>query len=77
VWAFVIGLVLGAVLYSAKAAAEEAQGTFSAKDQAGNLIRITLEPCAEAIGWLSLRRAEMRYEGVDYEACWFALGGTS
>lgn len=71
-WALVIGLVLGAVFYSSMAAAQ----TYSAKDPRGNIVRITDEPCPEAPAWLNLRRAEMRYEGIDYIACWFALGAT-
>lgn len=75
-WAIVVGLALAAALYSAKVAAEEAGTTYSivGRPKPGDLIRLTLEPCQDAPAWLNLRRAEMRYEGIDYVACWFALG---
>jgi hypothetical protein len=38
-------------------------------------VRLTLEPCEGAPAWLGLRKAEMRYEGVDYLACWREVGG--
>lgn len=76
VWAVIFGLAIGAALYSAKAAAEGAVTTYSTTDGSGNTVRLTLEPCPDAPGWLTLRRAEMRYEGVDYAACWVALGQT-
>lgn len=74
VWALVIGLAIAAALYSARAAAEETKATFSSTDGSGNLVRIFDEPCAETPSWLQMRRAEMRYEGIDYFACWFAIG---
>lgn len=39
----------------------------------GNTVRLFDEPCATSTGWLKLKRAEMRFEGKLYAACWVVL----
>ena len=38
-----------------------------------NTVRLFDEPCATSTGWLKLKRAEMRFEGKLYAACWVVL----
>ena len=47
-----------------------------AHDQQGNYIRITDDPCPTAIGWLKMKKAEFRYEGKLFEACWMLARDT-
>ena len=38
-----------------------------------NTVRLFDEPCATSTVWLKLKRAEMRFEGKLYAACWVVL----
>ena len=50
----------------------QAQESFSIRS-GDDFVRIKDEPCPGAPAWMGLRAAEMRYQGKDYKACWFAL----
>ena len=50
--------------------------TYSFADQGGNMVRLTEEPCPTVSGWMKLNKAEMKYQGKNYEACWLLIGQT-
>jgi hypothetical protein len=49
--------------------------SYSARDEQGNVVRISDEPCADTPAWMNLKKAEMHYRGKDYKACWVSVGG--
>lgn len=71
-WLLLLAFALAlALVFSGRAFADD---TYSARDQSGNSVRLLDEPCAVTSGWLKLRKAEMRYQGKDYGACWVLVG---
>jgi len=77
-WARVVLVMIFAIALGGAmrwAFAEEKPPTYSVEDGSGNVVRILSEPCADTAPWLGLQKAEMRYEGVEYLACWFVISG--
>ena len=46
---------------------------YSFTDNVGNRIRLFDEPCDATTGWLKLKKAEFKFQGKDYKACWAIL----
>ena len=42
--------------------------------QGGDMVRLTSQPCPNSNGWLTMNKADMLYQGKNYEACWFVMG---
>jgi hypothetical protein len=77
-WLIVVAIAISLAIVGALVAGKVygATPTLIATDANGNWIRLKDEPCEHAKEWLKLRKAEMRYQGKDYGACWRAEGGT-
>lgn len=49
--------------------------TYTMQDRQGNVVMLYDQPC-EQRGWFSTwKKAQVKYQGKDYEACWSAVGG--
>ena len=68
VWVLVVSLVFWATVALGQ--------TFSTTDREGNTVVLHDLECPER-GFLSTwRKADLRYKGKDYRACWMAVGGS-
>lgn len=47
--------------------------SYSYTDGQGNRVTLHTEDCKQATGWLKMKRASIRWQGKDYDACWFAI----
>jgi hypothetical protein len=54
---------------------ERSKDVYSLVNEKGDSIRLHDALCPDTPDWLDLRRAEMHYQGKDYQACWFGIGG--
>lgn len=70
VWLAIILGVIGGLLYPKLAHS----ASYSLQSPDGDYLRLTDEPCPVASGWLKLKKAEMRWKGKEYAACWLAAG---
>ena len=48
---------------------------FRVEDGSGSVLRLFEEPCDQVFPWgVKLRKAELKYGGKEYKACWFIIG---
>lgn len=71
IWALLAAGLIGCVFWASPAHAT----TYSAQDSRGNKVTLSDEKCASGLAWLEQwRKADMFYEGKEYQACWRVVG---
>lgn len=75
IWALTWCSIIAAAVWLAGCAVPKVE-SFILAGRDGDYIRIHSSPCEQSSGWLKMQKADMRFKGKDYAACWFAVGST-